>query len=378
VHDWFEKYAGAERVVEQLVACYPDSELYSLVDFLEPNQRDFLRNKQVHTSFIQRLPFARKKFRNYLPLMPIAIEQFDLTPFDIIWSSNWAVAKGVITGPEQLHISYIHTPVRYAWEMQPIYWRPGLKGAFIRIVLHKFRMWDYAAASRVNVMVANSRFVARRIAKCYGRKSKVIYPPVNIDEFELQADKDDFYLMSSRLVPYKRFDLAVAAFAKMPHRKLVVLGDGGELERLKKMAGPNVEFAGWKSRVEQRKYMQRARALIFPAIEDFGITPVEAQACGTPVIAFGKGGALETIVGEKTGEFFQEQTVESLIEAIERFEAKRATYDPYLMRENAERFKPERFRAEVSELTERSWAQFQKQGTCEEEEANDCELAVYS
>jgi glycosyltransferase involved in cell wall biosynthesis len=313
VHDWLTTYAGAERVLEQMLICFPDADLFSLVDFLPPGQRDFIQNKRVTTSFIQRMPWARSKYRSYLPLMPLAIEQFDLSSYDLVISSSHAVAKGVITGPDQLHICMCYSPIRYAWDLQHQYLREsgldrGMKGWLARCVLHRTRMWDQRTANGVDEFIAISNFIARRIRKAYRRDSTVIYPPVDVESFSLRQDKEDFYLTASRLVPYKRVDLIVEAFSRMPEKKLVVIGAGPEFSRIKASAGHNVDFLGYQPGEVLRDHMQRARAFVFAAEEDFGIAPLEAQACGTPVIAYGKGGALETIRGEEsvepTGVFF--------------------------------------------------------------------------
>lgn len=348
VHDWFTVYAGAERVVEQLLQVFPQAELYAVVDFLEDRHREFLRGKKIHTSFIQKLPGARKYYRTYLPLMPLAIEQFDLHGYDLIISSSHAVAKGVITGPDTLHVSYVHSPPRYAWDLQHQYLEgaglsKGLKSSLAQGLLHYLRLWDGLAGQRPDILVANSQYIARRIQKAYRRKAEVIYPPVDTGAFTLQKNKEDFYLAASRMVPYKRIDLIVEAFAQMPDRKLVVIGDGPEFPKVQAKAkgASNVQLLGHQPFEVLRDYMQKARAFVFAAEEDFGIAPVEAQACGTPVIAFGKGGTVETVISGETGVFFREQNVRSLIAAIEEFES--LSFDPLQIRKNAERFSTERF-----------------------------------
>lgn len=234
VHEWFSSYAGSEKVVEQILHCYPDADVFAVCDFLKPNDRHFLNNKKVTTTFIQRLPFASKKFQSYLPLMPLAIEQLDMSEYDVIISSSHAVSKGVITGPDQIHISYVHSPIRYAWDFQHQYLREsgldkGLKGLLAKYLLHKIRIWDYRTAAGVNHFIGNSNFIARRINKVYGRQADVIYPPVNTEKFEFSDSKEDFYLAACRMVPYKRVDLIVSAFANMPEKKLIVIGDGSEM-----------------------------------------------------------------------------------------------------------------------------------------------------
>ena len=247
VADWLVTYAGAERVIKEFIDIYPEADLYSVVDFLKESSRVNFNNKKAKTTFIQKLPFAETKYQKYLPLMPLAIEQLDVSSHDIILSSSHAVAKGVITGPDQLHISYVHSPIRYAWDLQHQYLREssldrGLKGALAKLILHKIRIWDYRTANGVDHFVANSQFIARRINKIYGRKSDVIYPPVDVNRFQLKEDKQDFYLTASRLVPYKRIDLIVEAFSHMPDKKLIVIGDGPEMNKIKKKSTKNIEI----------------------------------------------------------------------------------------------------------------------------------------
>lgn len=354
VHEWLTNYAGSERVVEQILTLYPDADLFSLVDFLSPSEREFILNKEVHTSFLQNLPWARKRFRAYLPLMPLAVEQFDLSAYDLVISSSHAVAKGVITGPNQLHISYVHSPIRYAWDLQHQYLQESnlgrLRDAFARLILHYIRMWDVRTAHGVDHFVCNSSFIAKRIQKTYRRKASVIYPPVNTSAFELKEEKEDFYLTASRLVPYKKLDLIVEAFAEMPQKSLVLIGDGPEMGKIMQKASPNTTIMGYQSFEVLRSHMQRAKAFVFAAEEDFGIMPVEVQACGTPVIAYGRGGALETIrplgSSDPTGLFFDTQHPESVIQAVETFEENQSAFQALAIRQNALGFSEERFRAE--------------------------------
>ncbi len=355
VHEWFVNYAGSERVVEQILNIFPQADLFALVEFLRGDERGFLGGRKVRTSFIQRLPRARSAFRNYLPLMPLAVEQFDLSAYDLVISSNHAVAKGVITGPGQVHISYVHTPIRYAWDLQHQYLREcglekGLKAWIARLSLHYLRLWDSRTAHGVDAFLANSKYVARRIRKTYGRDSNVVYPPVDIARFTMRTDKADFYLAASRMVPYKRMPMIVEAFAAMPKRQLVVIGDGPELERVKSLAhnASNVTILGYQPTEVLADYMARARSYVFAAEEDFGITPVEAQACGTPVIAYGAGGVLETVISsanpeKRTGLFFRSQTAEAVRNAVTEFEAA-GEFRPEVCRANAERFSVENFR----------------------------------
>lgn len=331
VHEWFVTYAGSERVVEQILNCFPDADLFSLIDFIPTNERGFLRNKEVTTSFLQKMPFIKTKYRHYLPLMPLAIEQFDLSGYDVIISSSHAVAKGVLTGPDQLHICYCHSPIRYAWDLQAQYLQEagltqGIKSWLTRYLLHKIRIWDYRTANGVDYFIANSNFIARRVKKVYGRDSTVIYPPVDIEKFTPQFNKEEYYFTASRMVPYKKISLIAEAFTMMPNKKLLIAGDGTELEKVKTIIAGynNIEYIGFLSDSLLVDYMQRARAFVFAAEEDFGIIPVEAQACGTPVIAFGKGGACDTVIANGsnlTGVLFTEQTCESIIDAVKRFES---------------------------------------------------------
>jgi len=368
IHEWLVNYGGSERVLEQLLRVFRNAELFSVVDFLSAEERKaFLGGRTAKTTFIQHLPHARTNFRNYLPLMPLAIEQHDLSAFDIVISSSHAVAKGVLTGPNQLHVSYVHSPIRYAWDLQHQYLQEsGLtmnaRGLVARVILHYMRMWDERTAHGVDCFVANSDFIARRIAKVYRREARVIYPPVDLRAFPLQEAKQPFFVTASRMVPYKRVPLIVEAFAKMPQHKLVVLGDGPDLARAKALAAPNVELRGYQSVAELSQTMRDAKAFVFAAEEDFGITPVEAQACGTPVIALGRGGALETVqeLGSSdhpTGVFFGEQTVESICAAVEHFEDNRHHFDARACRRNAESFSVERFAGEIRKLVDAAWLQ---------------------
>jgi glycosyltransferase involved in cell wall biosynthesis len=351
VHDWLVTYAGAEKVLEQIIACFPDADLFSLVDFLD--DRSFLRGKSVTTSFIQKLPLARGKYRSYLPLMPLAIEQLDVSAYDVVISSSHAVAKGILTGPDQVHISYVHSPIRYAWDLQHQYLQQskltsGLKSALARLILHYIRNWDIRTANSVDGFVANSEFIARRIRKVYQRDAQVIFPPVDVEAFSLCTEKEDFYLTASRMVPYKKIDLIVEAFARMPERKLVVIGDGPEMEKIRAKAGPNVEIMGYQPFKVLKDRMSRAKAFVFAAEEDFGISVVEAQACGTPVIAYGKGGALETVRDlsepKPTGLFFDEQDADAIIAAVKRFDEHAHKLLPANCRVNAEQFSAAHFR----------------------------------
>lgn len=367
VHDWFVTYAGSERVVEQLIALFPQADVFSLLEFLPASERRFLAGKSVRTSFLQRLPLARRKYAAYLPLMPLAVEQINLARYDLVISSSHCVAKGVLTGPDQLHVSYVHTPMRYAWDAQHEYLagaglNRGLRGWYARWMLHKLRLWDVRTSHGVDSFVANSNFIARRIWKAYRRHARVIYPPVDTEAFSVGEKREDFYLTASRLVPYKRIDVLVDAFALMPDKKLVVIGDGPELQKLRSKAGRNVTLLGYQDSWVLRDYVERARAFLFASREDFGIVLVEAQAAGTPVIAYGQGGALETIRGldsaRPTGVFFDEQTPAAVVEAVETFECEQSRIRPADCRENAMRFGVERFHREFFEHAIGQWDLF--------------------
>ncbi|ADY73996.1 glycosyl transferase group 1 [Desulfurobacterium thermolithotrophum DSM 11699] len=362
VHDWLTTLAGAEKVLEAIYELYPYF-IYTLVKDEKKLKDSIFEKADIRTSFIQKLPKAKTKYRNYLLFFPLAIEQFNLSEYDVIISSSHAVAKGVLTNSNQLHICYCHTPVRYAWDLYHEYLKKsglskGIKAVIAKLILHYIRIWDATTSNRVDYFIANSRYIAKRIKKTYGRESTVIYPPVNVDKFEVYTQKEDFYLTASRMVPYKKIDLIVEAFSKMPDKKLVVIGDGPDFEKIKKKAGKNVELLGYQPFEVLKDYMQRAKAFIFAAEEDFGIVPVEAQACGTPVIAYGKGGVTETVINGKTGIFFRTQTVESLIEAIKNFERREDIFDPLEIRKNSEKFSKERFKKEFKEFVDKKIEEF--------------------
>ncbi len=358
VHDWLPVNAGAERVHEQMLAVRPDADLYSLIDFLPEEQRAFLSGKPVHTSFLQRLPFAQGKYRYYLPLAPLAIEQFDLSGYDVVISSSNVVAKGVLTSADQLHVSYVHSPIRYAWDLHFPYRKGGGRGMLVRLILHYLRLYDAVAANRVDVFVAKSHHVARRIWKAYRRRAHVIYPPVATGAFTLHANKEDFYVTLSRLVPYKRVDLIVEAFSQMTDKELFVIGTGPEFNRIKAKAGPNVTLLGDQPFEAVLHYLQRARGFVYAAEEGFDVANVQAQACGTPVIAYGRGGVLETVIPGETGVFFQEQSVEALLHAVHGFEDLYEGLCPEMIRLNAERFSEGRFRRAFEHLIDREYQKF--------------------
>lgn len=367
VADWFITYAGSEKVVAEFLDVFPEAELYSVVDFLSSENKSHFKNKNITATFIQNFPFARKKYQSYLPFMPLAIEQLDVSKHDVILSSSHAVAKGVLTGPDQLHISYIHSPIRYAWDLQHQYLREsnlhkGFKGLLAKWILHNIRIWDCRTSNGVDHFIANSKFIARRIKKVYGRNADVIYPPVDVERFTLNENKEQYYFTASRLVPYKRIDLIVEAFSHMKDKKLVVIGDGPEMNKIKAKATSNIEILGYQSNSVMVDYMRNARAFVFAAEEDFGITPVEAQSCGTPVIAYGKGGALETIrpigVEKATGVFFYNQDVKSIIDSVNFFEQHSDEIILSDCRLNALKFSEQRFKEEIKEYVMNRHAEF--------------------
>ncbi len=357
VHEWLESYAGSERVLEQLIKVWPEADLFAVCDFMPASERGFLAGKPVQTSFIQRLPGAAKRFRWYLGLMPLAVEQFDLSGYDLVVSSSHAVAKGVLTGPGQRHVSYVHSPMRYAWDLQHQYLRQaklerGLKGAYTRWLLHRMRVWDQLSSARPDVLLANSSYIAERIRKCWRREATVLYPPVDTERFTLQAEKADYFVIASRMVPYKRVELVAEAFAGMPDLRLVICGDGPSMPLVRAAAAGagNIEIRGRVSQDELVRVTREARACVLAAEEDFGIATVEAQACGTPVIAFGKGGAVDIVRPGETGVLFAEQSVEALRDAVRRFTA--MSIAPEACRANAERFSEAAFRAGIQALAE--------------------------
>ncbi len=354
VHEWLTpKATGGSELVVQEILKHIDADLYALIDFESTNPQSYLFGRKIGTTFLQHLPFARNGVQKYLPLLPLAIEQLDLRGYDVILSSSHAVAKGILTAPQQLHICYCHTPMRYAWDLTFDYLRSsrmgrGPQGLVTRYLLHQLRQWDALSANRVDYFIANSQHTARRIWRCYRRQAVVIYPPVNIERFPFQTQKEDFYLTVSRLVSYKQVSLIVQAFNQLGH-PLIVIGDGPELEAIRKLAAPNVQVLGFCADSVVEQYMSQAKAFVYAAIEDFGIALVEAQACGTPVIAYGAGGALETVRDIRqhpdsgTGLFFLSQSSAALIEAVKTFEALKGAFSPERSRLNASQFTPKIF-----------------------------------
>lgn len=351
VHDWFVESGGAEKVVAKILDIYPEADVFSTVDYLDDAQRQvILKGKSVKTSFIQNLPKSRG-YKKYFPLMPLALENLDLSEYDLVISSSSSVAKGVITGPDQVHICYCHSPMRYAWDLQAQYLREsgldrGLKGWLAKIMLFRMRTWDVRSSFGVDYFIANSNYIARRIKKVYRRDATVIYPNVEVEDFDLVTEKQDYYFTCSRMVPYKRIDLIVEAFSTMPDKKLIVIGDGPEMDKIRAKAGSNIKLMGYQNFSVLKEKMANAKAFVFAAEEDFGIVPVEAQACGTPVISFGKGGCLETVVDGVTGVHFSEQTVEDLVAAVRKFET--LIFDPSVIRRHADFFSTKRFKEEIS------------------------------
>ncbi len=363
VHDWLVSYAGAERVLASLFNVWPAADLFAVIDFLSDQDRAHLHGKAARTTFIQKLPGARKHYARYLPLMPLAIEQLDLSGYDLIISSSHAVAKGVLCGPDQLHISYVHSPIRYAWDLQHQYLQEsgmnkGIKGGLARLILHYIRLWDQRTSTGVDAFIANSGFIGARISKAYRRDSTVIYPPVDTLGFTAQGARGDFYFCASRMVPYKRMPMIVEAFAAMPDKRLIMIGDGPDLAKAQAIASQvsNVTLLGFQPGNVLLEHMRSAKAFVFAAEEDFGISPVEAQACGTPVIAFAKGGVMETVHGldhpQPTGVFYRQQMVASLIAAIGEFEAAQSRISSEACRANAERFSVARFEQEIKAFVE--------------------------
>lgn len=371
VHEWLAEWGGSEDVVRHMLTCYPGAPLYATIDFLSAENRAKFAGRPIHTTFLQRAPWVRTRFWNYLPLTPLAVEGHDLRPAEIILSSSHAFAKGVITTGEQLHVSYIHSPMRYAWDMHHQYLADyrldrGIVGMLARHVFHRLRLWDRQTANNVDLFLANSRHVQRRIWRTYRRPSRVVYPPVRTDEYQLAGTaREDFYVTVSRLVNYKRIDLMLDAFRLLPSRRLVVIGDGPEMAALKAKCPPNVTMMGFQPDEVVKRHLQSARAFVFAAHEDFGISPVEAQACGTPVIAYGAGGSLETVRGmhlsdQPTGLLFPEQTAASLAGAVQAFEDAGSIFDPHVCREWAERFSEARFQNEFKECVDRAWDLWQR------------------
>ena len=366
VHDWLVTFAGAERVLAEMIECYPDADVFAVIDFLKPSDRGFLKNKQVTTSWIQKLPAAHSHYQRYLPLMPLAMRQLNLHGYDLVISSSHAVAKGVRLAPHQLHVCMCYTPMRYAWDLRASYLKSaglntGIKGWLANGLLERLRKWDYKTSQGVHHFIAISNYIAQRISSCYGRESVVVYPPVDVENFELKTSQpDNYFITASRLVPYKNVALMVQAFSHMPHQRLKVVGAGSEFEKCRALAGPNVEMLGFLPHADLKAQIQNAKAFIFAADEDFGIAPLEAQACGTPVIAYAKGGALETVRTEArpSGLFFSETSEQSIVDAISAFELKFFSAED--CRDNASKFSVSNFRKNFKANIDLFWHQFQQ------------------
>ena len=359
VHYWLVNMRGGERVLEALCRMYPQADIFTHV-YDPAHISETIKAHRVTTTFIQRLPRAARWYKGYLPLMPMALEQLDLTGYDLVISSESGPAKGVVAAPDAAHICYCHSPMRYVWDMYPQYTRGAnlIKRLAMAPLIHYLKMWDRSTAAGVDAFAANSSFIARRIERCWRREAEVIPPPVDVDAFALgPADKrEDFYLLFGQLVDYKRADLAVRAFSRAggSKRRLVVIGEGEQMPLLKKLAGSNVSLLGRQPLAVVREHLSRCRALIFPGLEDFGIVPVEALACGTPVIAYGRGGVLDSLQDGVTGVFFKEQTEQALLDAVARFESLR--FDPAGLAESARRFHPDRFAERMAALAQKIMA----------------------
>lgn len=349
-------------MLEAVCESFP-SQIYTLVKDPASLQGTYFENQQIKSSFVQKLPYSTSQYRKYLPFFPLAVEQFDLSQYDLILSSSHCVAKGVMTHADQLHICYCFTPMRYAWDLYHQYLnetnlRKGLKGVLAKSFLHYLRMWDLSSSHRVNEYVGIAKCISKRIEKIYGRKSAVIYPPVNTDYYSLCENKEDYYVTASRMVPYKKIDLIVEAFSAMPDKKLVVIGDGPEWNKVKGKAKGNIELLGYQNDQVLKEYLQKAKAFVFAAYEDFGIVPIEAQACGTPVIAFGKGGLLETVVDNETGIFFEKQEIGSVMDAVKRFEQTQDSFEPTAVHKHAQKFNTQRFKDEYKQFVLQKYEEF--------------------
>lgn len=363
VHEWLTPQAtgGSELVVQEILKSV-EADLFTLIDFESVNPQSYLYGRAIETTFLQHFPKARNGVQKYLPLLPLAIEQLNVLDYDRVLSSSHAVAKGVLTRPDQMHICYCHSPMRYAWDLTFDYLHhnqagQGIKGGITRLLLHYLRYWDTLSANRVDYFIANSHHIARRIWRCYRRRSKVIYPPVDVQRFTFNDQKDEFYLTLSRLVSYKQIRLIVEAFNEL-QKPLVVIGDGPDLTMLQQLAKPNIQLLGAQSNAVVEDYMARAKAFVYAACEDFGIAPVEAQACGTPVIAYGAGGTLETVRDLRTfpetgtGLHFSRQEVQELVQVVQLFEEMQGTLQPESCRKQALRFTPQVFERQYLDFLE--------------------------
>lgn len=343
VHYWLVGMRGGERVLEEICRMFPDADIFTHV-YDPASVSDYLRSRTVRTTFIQRLPRAKRAYQSYLPLMPLALEQLDLSAYDLVITSEAGPAKGVIVRPDAVQLCYCHSPMRYIWDQYHVYRAEAgpIARAMLPVLAHRLRQWDTTSAQRVDHVLANSHYIARRVAKCWRREATVVYPPVAVDDFA-PATPGDQFLWVGQMVPYKRPDIVVDAFNALG-LPLTIVGDGAMRAKLVARAGPNITFAERLSYAELRRAYATCRALIFPAEEDFGIIPVEAQAAGRPVIAFGRGGALETVIDGRTGKLFDAQTAESLAQAVRDFIAWQPDFRPQDAVANARRFSTEAFR----------------------------------
>ncbi|MBD3282050.1 MAG: glycosyltransferase [Candidatus Portnoybacteria bacterium] len=360
VHDYLNQYGGAERVLEAFGEIFPSAPIYTL--FYDPKKmKGCFSDKEIKTSFLQKMPFISSYHRIFPPLMPVAVEKLDLSGYDLVLSDSASFAKGVITKPETLHICYCHTPPRYAWDDSHNYIRnfnmPLIARPIVPFFVNYIRLWDKEASFRVDKFISNSKFVARRIKKYYNRDAKVIYPPVDLDDFKFRPEKGDYFLLVGRLVAYKRIDIAIKAFNKL-RMPLKIIGGGRERKRLEKIAGDNIEFVGEVSRKEVEDYYRRCKALIFPQEEDFGIVALEAMACGKPVVAYGRGGVLESVEEGKTGIFFNEQNPKSLIDAIRSFDESR--FDSNKIREHVLKFDKSIFKEKIKNFIKKEYENWRR------------------
>lgn len=362
VHDWLVNFGGAERVVLEMLEIFPQADIFTLV-YDKKKMSKYFPSEKIHTSFVQKIPFSKRIYTKLLNIMPKAFEEFDLTNYDLVLSSSSCCAKGVITSPTTPFIAYIHSPMRYAWDLYFDYRKRSgkLTQFFMKKWIPQIRQWDFISSQRIDCILANSTYISKRIKKFWNQDSTVVYPPVDTNRLSPNGKKsEDFYVAFSRFVPYKRIDLAIEACGQLK-KELVVIGSGSQEAELKELAvkynsqGSKISFTGRISDEEVKDYLQKCKALIFCAEEDFGIIPVETQACGRPVIAFGKGGALETVVNDKTGVFFDEQTKESLINAINKFEKlyDDNKFDVETIVNNANKFSSETFKNQIIKIVEK-------------------------
>ena len=380
IHDWFlsNSLGGAEKVTffidKLLINEYSTPGLFSIVSNIDFQEKNNLKDRQINTSFIQNLPFGNKYVQNYLPLLPFAVEQIDLSKYDFVISSSHAFAKGVITSPDQLHISYVHTPMRYAWDQMSIYLKQTKLAKFgleipIRYILYKLREWDFLSSQRIDYLISNSNFTAKRIKKYWGRESEVIYPPVDVKRFKFNKNRGDYYLSVNRLVPNKRVDILVKAFNNLS-LPLIIIGDGPERLKLEKMANSNITFLGNLSNSDVEEYMSRCRAFVYAGIEDFGIAPLEAMASGAPVIGLGKGGLLDTVncltnQSKKeisTGILFKKQTTNELEDVLSWFDENEIwkQFNSQDLNQHTHKFSTEKFKNKFNNFLEKSVDKFNK------------------